>query len=284
VYCANDIQSELTFGRSDLVHVALLLGCDYTDGVKGVGIVNASEIVTHWRGVEGLQRWAKWMNDSTTPDAIDALLAANDDDDEGGEEEEEEEDEEEEEEEGEKKGKKKKTKTKKRTRKRTKLSASQITALTQEEKYMHSHRKKRTKWVVPTDYPSHALRQAFLQPTVDVAMPNFAWRKRADVNRARVKEYCAAKLGWSEEHSARLLDKALDGDARLAGGSGGDANQLTLESYFTRYDDAMTAPAPKSKRLRAAFNMEDPSEEEEEEEEEEESDGEGSAVEVVVIE
>ena len=97
VYCAKDIQSELTFGRSDLVHVALLLGCDYTDGVKGVGIVNASEIVTHWRGVEGLQRWAKWMNDSTSPDAIDALLAANDDDDEGEEEEEEEEDEEEEE-------------------------------------------------------------------------------------------------------------------------------------------------------------------------------------------
>ena len=42
---AEDLQRELGLSRPKLVAMALLLGSDYTDGVHGVGIVNASEIV-----------------------------------------------------------------------------------------------------------------------------------------------------------------------------------------------------------------------------------------------
>ena len=44
-YLAEDIRRELGLHREELVALAYFLGCDYTDGVTGVGIVNALEIV-----------------------------------------------------------------------------------------------------------------------------------------------------------------------------------------------------------------------------------------------
>ena len=38
-----DVESELALDRSGLIAMAQLLGSDYTDGVHGVGIVNAME-------------------------------------------------------------------------------------------------------------------------------------------------------------------------------------------------------------------------------------------------
>ena len=42
---AEDIRRELGLHREELVALAYFLGCDYTEGVTGVGIVNALEIV-----------------------------------------------------------------------------------------------------------------------------------------------------------------------------------------------------------------------------------------------
>ena len=44
-YLATDIAAELGLKRHDLISLALLLGSDYTAGIKGVGIVNAMEIL-----------------------------------------------------------------------------------------------------------------------------------------------------------------------------------------------------------------------------------------------
>ena len=44
-YLSEDIRRELGLHREELVALAYFLGCDYTDGVTGVGIVNALEIV-----------------------------------------------------------------------------------------------------------------------------------------------------------------------------------------------------------------------------------------------
>ena len=44
-YFAEDIKRELGLHREELVALAFFLGCDYTEGVTGVGIVNALEIV-----------------------------------------------------------------------------------------------------------------------------------------------------------------------------------------------------------------------------------------------
>jgi DNA excision repair protein ERCC-5 len=43
-YLATDIKRELGLERGDLAALAMLLGSDYTTGVKGIGIVNAMEV------------------------------------------------------------------------------------------------------------------------------------------------------------------------------------------------------------------------------------------------
>ena len=45
MYNIHDIQRELGIGRDELIAYAFLLGSDYAEGVKGVGIVNATEII-----------------------------------------------------------------------------------------------------------------------------------------------------------------------------------------------------------------------------------------------
>lgn len=73
VYLTTDIERELGFRRVDLVSLALLLGSDYTEGVKGVGIVNATEIVQAFccNGEDqessapesGLKKFKAWLNE-----------------------------------------------------------------------------------------------------------------------------------------------------------------------------------------------------------------------------
>ena len=47
-YVMDHIESELGVDRTKLIHLALLLGSDYTEGVAGVGVVNALEIANHF--------------------------------------------------------------------------------------------------------------------------------------------------------------------------------------------------------------------------------------------
>ena len=45
MYLAEDVKSEMGLEREDLVALAYFLGSDYCEGVNGVGIVNALEIL-----------------------------------------------------------------------------------------------------------------------------------------------------------------------------------------------------------------------------------------------
>ncbi len=46
LYSSSDIQNELGLNRYDLISLAFFLGSDYTEGIKGIGIVNAMEIIS----------------------------------------------------------------------------------------------------------------------------------------------------------------------------------------------------------------------------------------------
>ncbi len=46
--------------REKLIIFALLLGSDYTDGIKGIGIVNAMEILKIFDNFDKLQQFKKW--------------------------------------------------------------------------------------------------------------------------------------------------------------------------------------------------------------------------------
>ena len=48
------------FDHDELISLALLLGCDFTEGVRGIGPVNASEIVRHYSGLAGLNLFRTW--------------------------------------------------------------------------------------------------------------------------------------------------------------------------------------------------------------------------------
>jgi DNA excision repair protein ERCC-5 len=65
-YLAKDAAKELGLGRNELVALAMLLGGDYTEGVKGVGIVNSMEILEAFDVSgdleEGLEKFRKWLD------------------------------------------------------------------------------------------------------------------------------------------------------------------------------------------------------------------------------
>eukprot|EP00887_Chlorella_sp_A99_P002071 scaffold21.g2071.t1 len=60
-YRASDLASELGLDRERLVALAQLLGGDYCEGVPGVGVVNAMEVVRAFPGLEGLRRFKEWV-------------------------------------------------------------------------------------------------------------------------------------------------------------------------------------------------------------------------------
>ncbi|GFH19022.1 uncharacterized protein HaLaN_15909, partial [Haematococcus lacustris] len=69
-YHMQDVESEMGLDRHRLAELALLLGSDYTEGVRGIGVVNAVEVVQSFPGKD-LLRFKQWLE---SPDV--ALIAA----------------------------------------------------------------------------------------------------------------------------------------------------------------------------------------------------------------
>lgn len=71
VYKADDAIREMNLNRHAMVALAMLLGGDYTDGVKGVGIVNAMEILeafdTSLDVRTGLTEFKTWLEGIDVP-------------------------------------------------------------------------------------------------------------------------------------------------------------------------------------------------------------------------
>eukprot|EP00178_Gracilaria_changii_P001039 TRINITY_DN1143_c0_g1_i1.p1 TRINITY_DN1143_c0_g1~~TRINITY_DN1143_c0_g1_i1.p1 ORF type:complete len:1111 (+),score=249.64 TRINITY_DN1143_c0_g1_i1:599-3931(+) len=67
-YEARDIKSSLGLDRAHLIRLAHLLGSDYTPGVRGVGIVNAMEIMEAFPGEAGLSEFLEWTKKVTILD------------------------------------------------------------------------------------------------------------------------------------------------------------------------------------------------------------------------
>ena len=61
-------QSSIGFTPTQLKMLAMLLGCDYTPGVYGIGIVNGAEIVKVYDGLDGLSMLHNWATRSLRED------------------------------------------------------------------------------------------------------------------------------------------------------------------------------------------------------------------------
>ncbi|KAL3902443.1 MAG: hypothetical protein SGILL_010820, partial [Bacillariaceae sp.] len=73
-YHASDAKDEMNLTRDGLVALAMLLGGDYTEGIKGVGVVNAMEILLAFDVAEdcknGLTRFHKWLEGFDPADLV----------------------------------------------------------------------------------------------------------------------------------------------------------------------------------------------------------------------
>ena len=73
-YHSDRIEAELGLDRGRMAELALLLGSDYTEGIAGVGIVNALEIVTAFPGLEGLRAFREWCAESEFTKTLPAAM------------------------------------------------------------------------------------------------------------------------------------------------------------------------------------------------------------------
>ena len=72
IYNAADAKKEMNLTREGLVGLAMLMGGDYTEGIRGVGIVNGMEIIEAFNVseglTEGLSNFRKWLDGFVPPE------------------------------------------------------------------------------------------------------------------------------------------------------------------------------------------------------------------------
>ncbi|PKC60854.1 PIN domain-like protein [Rhizophagus irregularis] len=59
-YLLQDLEKNMRLDREKLINLAILLGSDYTEGLSGVGVVNAMEILNEFPGEKGLEHFRDW--------------------------------------------------------------------------------------------------------------------------------------------------------------------------------------------------------------------------------
>ncbi|KAI9891684.1 MAG: DNA repair protein rad2 [Vezdaea aestivalis] len=69
-YLADDFTKEFNLDRQNLIHIAHLLGSDYTEGLPSVGPVTAVEIVSEFGELTAFREW--WMMVQSTPPTKEA--------------------------------------------------------------------------------------------------------------------------------------------------------------------------------------------------------------------
>jgi len=273
-YLARDVQDELGLDRKRMIHMALLLGSDYTTGIKGIGIVNAFEIV---QAFDDLADFRKWVNE---PEEIEEAAKSNGKEKGkkerkrkklGGESEEDEVKNEEEEEEQpvetrwrrkrfRKKSEKvlssrssedrdgsefepeadvEKERKKPKTEKEHQKVDDEDPPVTRKFKLSHCRAKKR--WMVSDYFPSKQVIEAYEKPAVARLDADFK-PKFKDIDEAKIVTFCCSRLGWSEEEAKRQVSRPIAAFKERN-------TQSTLDSFIVSYPDEARFAAIKSKRM-----------------------------------
>ncbi|KAG1708874.1 hypothetical protein DVH05_022506 [Phytophthora capsici] len=224
-FSARDIEQELGFSREQIIALALLLGSDYTDGVRGIGIVNATEIAVAYPGIEGLREFKKWVREFDVAEEAKRVAADT------------------------KKKKKKKKKANDEVDDESEDSDGNDST-TARERFQRSHATARRKWELGDEFPSKQVVQAYMTPQVDRSDARFSW---SDPDLAALRNYCANAFGWDSQKSDGVL-QPLEEKAKAAT-AGGRHVQTRLDRFFTSYDDQVHYAQIKSKRLRSAVTQ-----------------------------
>lgn len=172
-YTIARLQAKLGLSQGDLIVLAMLLGCDYTVGVHGIGIVNGLEIVRAFaqRREDPLAAQGDPANDSW----LDALRQF-------------------------------------RTWAQNVAEwGSESAGISAEDRrsvaeFKKTHRNFRTQWSFPEDFPNPQVHAAFVQPVVDHSLEPFSW---APVDVASVVGRLVLASGLDEAKLMERLEPAL---------------------------------------------------------------------------
>uniref|UniRef100_A0ACD5TVH4 Uncharacterized protein n=1 Tax=Avena sativa TaxID=4498 RepID=A0ACD5TVH4_AVESA len=189
-YLMKDIESELGLTREQLIRMALLLGSDYTEGISGIGIVNAIEVVNAFPEEDGLQKFREWIE---SPDP--AILGLGKLDMEAS-------------------GSSKRRKPggnepcEKGNSQQPECVEGPDDNLSSYEKqhvkevFMSKHRNVSKNWHIPSTFPSETVISAYISPQVDDSTERFSWG-RPDLSLLR--KLCWERFGWNKEKADELL-------------------------------------------------------------------------------
>ncbi|KAG7357877.1 flap endonuclease-1 [Nitzschia inconspicua] len=135
-YYAKDAVSEMSLNRDALVALAMLMGGDYTEGIKGVGLVNAMEILDAFDVADnckdGLMRFRKWLDGFDPSDLVAGGSSGKD-------------------------------------------ATGIVASSTSEHEFHQKHRTARTRWIAPTNFPDDRVFNAYWNPVVDNSRDKFSW-------------------------------------------------------------------------------------------------------------
>nr|GMC67255.1 DNA repair protein UVH3 [Ipomoea batatas] len=141
-YLMKDVENELGLDREKLIRMAMLLGSDYTEGVSGIGIVNAIEVLNAFPEEDGLHKFREWVEspDPTILGKIDGRSHAHHGND-----------------------------------------GCILQSVDEGQKikqiFMDKHRNVSKNWHIPSSFPSDAVVSAYDTPQVDKSTEPFSWGK-----------------------------------------------------------------------------------------------------------
>nr|XP_043632130.1 DNA repair protein UVH3 [Erigeron canadensis] len=198
-YFMKDIESELGLTREKLIRMAMLLGSDYTEGISGIGIVNAVEVLNAFPEVDGLHKFREWIEspDPSILGKVDAREGSS-------------------------------------TRKRGSNSSVEETSLSvsrsddddahkMKQIFMDKHRNVSKNWHIPSTFPSDVVISAYASPQVDKSTEPFSWGKP---DLFVLRKLCSEKFGWGTQKADELLQPVLKEYNK-------HETQLRLEAFYT---------------------------------------------------
>ncbi|MQL76249.1 hypothetical protein Taro_008629 [Colocasia esculenta] len=204
-YLMKDIEKELGLTREMLIRMALLLGSDYTEGVGGIGIVNAIEVVHAFSEEDGLKKFREWV-ESPDPAILGKLYPHI-----GG-------------------GAKKRSSkpdngedTLSIGTKKNDVHSSSDSILDVKRTFMDKHRNVSKNWHIPLSFPSDSVISAYISPQVDESTEPFAWGKP---DLPLLRKLCWEKFGWANQKADELLVPVLKEHNK-------HETQLRLEAFYT---------------------------------------------------
>ncbi|XP_034207461.1 DNA repair protein UVH3 isoform X2 [Prunus dulcis] len=215
-YFMKDVEKELGLSREKLIRMALLLGSDYTEGVSGIGIVNAIEVVNAFPEEDGLHKFRDWIEspDPTILGKFDGETGSS----------------------AKKRGSKFGDKDINSQSNKEEVSAfdqnncpgqehKQSADLIEEIKqtFMDKHRKVSKNWHIPSSFPSEAVSVAYTCPQVDKSTEPFTWGKP---DHFVLRKLCWEKFGWGTQKADELLIPVLKEYVKRE-------TQLRLEAFYT---------------------------------------------------